>query len=207
MATSSMVDLSEVVASIPEPPSAELDPYLDAAQRCFQRFGLSRTTVPDIAREARVSRSTVYRVAGTVEQIALKVVIRDLHRFLAEAPTYLVGAPPDAVIDITTAFAQRWIDNPVVRRILEDDLDSVGVDLMREAPKALEPIADLISPLLEIGMRAGLVARRDPRILSEWISRMVFTVVVHPPPGDLRAYFAEILLPVLEPAPGRSEEP
>jgi AcrR family transcriptional regulator len=34
---------------------------LNAAEVCFERFGLRRTTIDDVAREAKVSRSTVYR--------------------------------------------------------------------------------------------------------------------------------------------------
>lgn len=34
---------------------------LDAAQECFNRFGPNRTSIEDVARQAKVSRSTVYR--------------------------------------------------------------------------------------------------------------------------------------------------
>jgi AcrR family transcriptional regulator len=34
---------------------------LDAAEECFDRFGPSRTSIEDVARQAKVSRSTVYR--------------------------------------------------------------------------------------------------------------------------------------------------
>lgn len=34
---------------------------LDAAEECFNRFGPSRTSIEDVARQAKVSRSTVYR--------------------------------------------------------------------------------------------------------------------------------------------------
>jgi AcrR family transcriptional regulator len=34
---------------------------VDAAEECFSRFGASRTSIEDVARQAKVSRSTVYR--------------------------------------------------------------------------------------------------------------------------------------------------
>jgi AcrR family transcriptional regulator len=40
---------------------AAREKLLDAAEECFTRFGLSRTSIEDVAREAKVSRSTVYR--------------------------------------------------------------------------------------------------------------------------------------------------
>jgi AcrR family transcriptional regulator len=34
---------------------------LDAAEECFDQFGASKTSIEDVARQAKVSRSTVYR--------------------------------------------------------------------------------------------------------------------------------------------------
>ena len=34
---------------------------LDAAEECFSQFGASKTSIEDVARQAKVSRSTVYR--------------------------------------------------------------------------------------------------------------------------------------------------
>lgn len=34
---------------------------LDAAEECFNQFGASKTSIEDVARQAKVSRSTVYR--------------------------------------------------------------------------------------------------------------------------------------------------
>src|SRR4051812_23539304 len=34
---------------------------IEAAERCFARFGVERTTMNDVAREAHVHRATVYR--------------------------------------------------------------------------------------------------------------------------------------------------
>ena len=43
---------------VPAVPPPTLDPYLDAAARCFARHGLRRTRVTDIADEVGVSRVT-----------------------------------------------------------------------------------------------------------------------------------------------------
>src|SRR3546814_9749490 len=37
------------------------DRLIDAAETCFTRFGVAKTTLEDIATEAGVSRATVYR--------------------------------------------------------------------------------------------------------------------------------------------------
>jgi AcrR family transcriptional regulator len=40
---------------------AAREKLLDAAEECFARFGVGRTSIEDVARQAKVSRSTVYR--------------------------------------------------------------------------------------------------------------------------------------------------
>src|SRR3546814_18542456 len=67
---------------LPTLTSPALDPYLDAAARCFVRHGLRRTRLTDIADDAGVSRLTVYRQVGTVEDAA--------RLLLARAPARLV---------------------------------------------------------------------------------------------------------------------
>jgi AcrR family transcriptional regulator len=56
---------------------------VDAAEACFTRFGVAKTTLEDIATEAGVSRATVYRYfeGGRVEVI-LGVVLREGKEFL-----------------------------------------------------------------------------------------------------------------------------
>ncbi len=59
------------------------DRLIDAAERCFSRFGAAKTTLEDIAAEAGVSRATVYRYFdGGRDEIVLGVVLREAYAFL-----------------------------------------------------------------------------------------------------------------------------
>ena len=56
---------------------------LDAAEECFTRFGVSKTTVEDVARAAGISRATVYRYfSDGRDEIILGVVVRETDRYL-----------------------------------------------------------------------------------------------------------------------------
>ncbi len=56
---------------------------IDAAEACFTRFGVAKTTLEDIATEAGVSRATVYRYfEGGRDEIILGVVLREGKEFL-----------------------------------------------------------------------------------------------------------------------------
>ena len=54
---------------------------LDVAERCFERHGISRTTMEDIAAEARVSRPTLYRYFGDRESLITAISQRRAQRF------------------------------------------------------------------------------------------------------------------------------
>ena len=189
-----VADFGPVSEALPSAPDPALDPYLDAAARCFARLGISRTSVPDIAREARVSRSTVYRLVGTVDDAAELLVLRELHDFLGEAPDLMVGGSgPDVVVDLVTAFTRRAAASPVVATLVRNEPSVASPRLVRGVPPAVDKAAAVVQSLLELLMDAGLVARRDPRILAGWVVRIVFAVLLAPPPGDLRAFYAEVL--------------
>jgi AcrR family transcriptional regulator len=59
--------------------------WLDAAESCYTRFGLAKTTVEDVARAAGVSRATLYRHFGSRNDLLVGVIARDARRLAAEA--------------------------------------------------------------------------------------------------------------------------
>ncbi|GAA1777891.1 TetR/AcrR family transcriptional regulator [Actinomadura chokoriensis] len=75
---------------------------IDAAEECFRRFGVAKTTVEDIAAAARLSRATVYRsITGGRDELILAVVVRDLHRFLDRLAARLrrERSVPEAIVE------------------------------------------------------------------------------------------------------------
>jgi AcrR family transcriptional regulator len=53
---------------------------LDAAERCFTRWGPAKTTLEDIAEEAGVSRATVYRYLNSRVDLVIDLNIRNARR-------------------------------------------------------------------------------------------------------------------------------
>lgn len=183
---------------MPAPPDPGLDPYLDAAAACFARHGIRRTTVPDIVREVGKSRTSVYRQVGSVDQMARLLLARELHRLLAILPGVAAGAEgPDTVIRLAAAIAGFTSGHPVTRKVLNDEPDLVAGYLASALPDLIAEVTTLTSPLLEGLMDRGLIARRDPRMLADFLVRITASLIVAPPPDDLVAYLRETLLPVL----------
>jgi hypothetical protein len=84
-------------------------------------------------------------------------------------------------------------------KVLADDTDTITLSTLADLPPLLERVASGVAPMLALAMEAGTLARRDPKVLAEWLIRLVVTLVLVPPLTDLRAFLSELLLPALTP--------
>jgi len=177
---------------------AEADAILDAAGRCFSRRGVDHTSVPEIAREARVSRSTVYRLLGAADDMAWSLFARDLDRALAALPPELAAARgPQPIVAIAGAVLHVANDHPVTSKVREDEPYVLGALLPRiEALLVASRVA--LAPVLADGIAAGELRPGDPDALADAITRLVLAGFLMPPP-DVDRYLDGVLLPLLRP--------
>jgi AcrR family transcriptional regulator len=200
--------LPALAHGLPEPPPSSLDPYLDAAARCFARYGVGRTTVQDVARELRVNRTTIYRQVGGTEQLLRLLLARDLHRLLATVPEAVADTRPgpERLLQVYGALITAVRDHPVVAKVLADEPEVIGPIITDDLPDVVARIAPVVTPVLEAAIAEGTLARRDPTVVAEWLVRIAVTVLLSPPPGDLEAFLGELLLPALTPPPKPRKE-
>jgi AcrR family transcriptional regulator len=198
-------ELPGLAAGLPAPPAA-LDPFLDAAARCFARHGVRRTSVQDVARELRVDRTTVYRQVGNVDRIVRLLMARELHRLLEALPASLLDLRgPAVIVDVMATVVAYGRNHPVLTKVLADEPELIGPFLVTDAPAMLDQIAALISPVLAAAMEAGELARRDPDAVAQLLVRLCLSHLLAPPPGDVAAVLGELLLPALAPHPSTTE--
>jgi AcrR family transcriptional regulator len=187
-------------ASLPPPPPAPLDAYLDAAAGCFARHGVGRTSLPDIARELGVSRTTVYRRAGSIERLASLLLARELHVLLATLPDIANGVQsPRTLTHLLAGVVQFCREHPVVAKVLDDEPELIGAFLERQLPTVIEQVRVASEPLLTIAMGVGLIRRCDASALAELLVRVLVSCIIAPPASDARAFLEQTLVPLLEP--------
>lgn len=192
--------LPTLVGRLPAPPTS-VDPYLDAAARCFSRHGIGRTSVQDVARELKVDRTTVYRQVGNVPSIVRLLAGRELHRMLAALPERLTGLQgPAAVIDLLAASVDFAAQHPVLRKVLDDEPELVGPFIVSDLPMLIELVAAAATPILRAAMEAGELAPRDPERLAQMLVRICMPLVLAPTSDDASVVLSEILLPALTPS-------
>lgn len=116
------------MSGVPATASTSKDPFpdelderiLDAARRQFERLGVKKTTIGDIAREAAVDRGTVYRRIGSRDELVravttreVRILLDELHEIAARHPTV------DAVVaDLFVTVISRWRGHRLVNRVL-----------------------------------------------------------------------------------------
>jgi AcrR family transcriptional regulator len=192
--------LSRLLHGLPDDPPAALDPYLDAATRCFARHGIERTTVQDVAAEMGFNRATIYRQVGTIENQIRLLAARDVRRFLASVPSRVAGlSGPELVVELAAIGVEDTTAHPVLAKILADEPRLVGNILEEHIGQVRDQVVPVVASLCRAGMDAGLLARMEPVVLASWIVRIVVTLVVLEPEVELRSYLRELLLPALSP--------
>lgn len=178
---------------------------IDAAEACFERFGVMKTTIEDVAGEARVSRATVYRYFEGRDELLLAVLIREGRRFLDRLTEILENEE-----DFGTALVEGVIFT--VAAIRDDDKlallftpDAAGTTgSVAGASEAIFALtADFMRPFIE---QAATNGRLRPGLevdeASEWMLRTVLSFLMVQGPGErdekaLRKYLATYFVPAV----------
>jgi AcrR family transcriptional regulator len=120
-------------------------PILDAAYACFARYGVRRTTMEDIGREAGMSRAAVYQYVRNKEDALRQLVARLFGDALAEARQAAAGPGTlgqrlEAVLATKLELTLRvWRDSPHAAELL-DSGTRAGAALMADYTAAMRAL-------------------------------------------------------------------
>jgi AcrR family transcriptional regulator len=158
---------------------------LEATYACVARWGLSKTTVEDAAREAGLSRATVYRYfpGGRDELIDAVVSWQFLLFFVALYEEVHGAASLEEVLDRGLVFARRALgEHEVLRKILESEPDVLMPKLTVESNRTVGLIAGFLVPYLhEHGMAEGVEINEA----ADFLARMILSYISSPGHWDL----------------------
>ena len=112
---------------------------LDATMACLGRYGVAKTTIDDVAREAGCSRASVYRYFANRRALVSAAVDRELARLTTSVVE--AAAAADALEDAIVAMfltAARWITaHEALQRALEFEPEVVLPSLSFEGADRL----------------------------------------------------------------------
>jgi AcrR family transcriptional regulator len=158
---------------------------LEATYACVARWGLSKTTVDDAAREAGLSRATVYRYfPGGREELVDAVVSWQYLLFFVRLYDEVHGsASLEEVLERGLAFARRsLLEHEVLQKILETEPDVLMPKLTVESNRTVGLIAGFLVPYLhEHGMAEGVEIHEA----ADFLARMLLSYISSPGHWDL----------------------
>jgi len=128
------------------------DRILAAAFEALEDFGLSRTTVEDVAQRAGLSRQTVYRYFPSKDALIVSLVAREEEAFIAGVREAIEGHEDlgPAIADGVRFVLQFAREHPLLDRLVTTDPQSfVPYLTTRGLPvviRAREAMVDLLGP-------------------------------------------------------------
>ena len=158
---------------------------VEATYACIARRGMAKTTVEDAAREAGLSRATVYRTfPGGRDELIDATVSWAVFDFFARLYDHIQGAATlEEVMERGMMFAHRSIlDHEVLQRIMQTEPDKLLPALTVESNRVREGIAVVLAPYV---VDRGLAPGVDLGDAADFLARMVLSYISSPGRWDL----------------------
>ena len=158
---------------------------LQATYDCVARWGFAKTTVEDAAREAGVSRATVYRYfPGGRDELFSAVVGWEFSRFFLRLYEEVSDADTlEEVMERGLMFAHHaLVEHEVLQRVLVTEPDILLPRLSTEADQTHTLVAAFLAPYL---VRHGMAEGTDLDAAADFLARMVLSYISSPGRWDL----------------------
>lgn len=151
----------------------------------FERHGFRRVALDDVARRAKVSRTTIYRRFAGRDELVAAVIDRENETLFTEIAAHIKNAGPKAniYVEAFTAAIVKFRDHRVLNRMIIDD-PALALELAHEHYAAA--VARIVAAL-HIIFPAGFAERVGPQTVAALADSI------------LRYSLVALLLPSLEP--------
>ena len=179
---------------MPTPPRERL---LEATYACVARYGIAKTTVEDVARQAGLSRATVYRhFPGGKDQLVNDTIAWEASRFFERLAIAVADAPDlETLLSDALMFAHvAFEEHAVLQKVLETEPELLLPQLTVENARLIAFIRTFLTAPLE-RERARLTPGLDVERAADHIARLVLSFVGTPGRWDLndRAQVSELV--------------
>jgi AcrR family transcriptional regulator len=149
---------------------------LEATYACVARLGMAKTTMEDIARQADLSRATLYRAfPGGRDEVLDAVIAWEVARFFGRVNEAIHPEELDAatVLEHGLLAAHDALEHhELLQRLLREEADQLVPSLATVMPMVIMALADWYRPRLEASaLRPGV----DPAEASEFVFRMALS--------------------------------
>jgi AcrR family transcriptional regulator len=177
---------------------------LDAAVVEFERHGFRRVTLDDIARRARVSRTTIYRRFSNKDELVAAVIERENVTLFADIAAELKNAGPQSnyYVEAFTLSIMKFRRHRVLDRMITDEPGLVIELAATHHRAAIERMAEALRIIFPRGF-AERIGDQAVTELADTVLRYAAMVLLLPSAqpletaDDIRAFATQHFLPSL----------
>ncbi|MBV1893636.1 MAG: TetR/AcrR family transcriptional regulator [Ilumatobacteraceae bacterium] len=176
-----------------------------ATEVCFEKFGVHKATVGDIALQAQVSRPTVYRYfPGGRDELTLAVLLRETAHLSDELHEILEGIErlDDKLVEVILTIVRRVPEDAKLRMLLSTDTAGRTSSLAANSEAVLAAAQQLFGPFLGEAEAEGYLrpgARIDWAI--EFLIRQMMSLLImgsgNRSDAELREYLMMFIVPAI----------
>jgi AcrR family transcriptional regulator len=153
---------------------------IESAYTCFRKQGLQKATIVDIARAARVSRSTIYEYFRDKAAIIEACAEHTSEQFYRQMSTAM-----DRGGSLEDKLARAAVFVTQARRVIASekyfDEEAVSLLLTKDAAVLLRECVDFLAPHLAAAKLTGEVRKDlDIQASGEWFARILFSLFSTP---------------------------
>lgn len=152
---------------------ATREQLLKAAEACFARYGIVKTTMVDVARAVGLSRATVYRYFPDRDGLILAVVVRRSKKLVRHARAYIDGYPAfeDKVVEGLIYLVDHGRQDEIVRLLVTPEHMGLASAIVGGAQAAADVTAELWDPIFaEAQARGEMPADIDRPKACAWLT-------------------------------------
>lgn len=178
---------------------------LAAAKHCYLRNGLNETGMREIADEAGIARSTLYRYFPTRNDVLIATIKEDMldANDLIHKKVDHLNDPADLIVEGLLLALKEIPKRPLLNAIFVSDEDAKQRRVVWGSGSFIgfgeELMAYVVQPAIESGLLQDKV---KPEILIEWVYRILLSFLTLPSNAikdekTLRTTLHALLIPVL----------
>lgn len=180
---------------------------LAAAERVITRYGLPKTTMDDIGKEAGVSRPTVYRYFGDRDALLGALIERRSRMLFARAHEFIFSHETftEQLIEGLVYMVDHGRKDPIVRILVSPEHMELTTPIVGGTDLATRLTGELWEPVFKRAAERGEIRPDlDMEGVAEWIALVQFILVgrrdfAQPDDPGHRKMLREFVLPALAP--------
>ena len=159
---------------------------IDAAEVCFAEKGVAHTSMLDVASQAGVSRTSLYKHYPRIDDVLQAAFIREFDRFELKIGKVLARCerPEDRLLETVIGFAENVPRSSWIGLLVSGPRNKTEEKALRVGRQALDARvrAMLEQPLKDLVKAGRLRDDVEPGLVIEWMRVQVtaFSVLRHP---------------------------